>query len=41
MKAHFLSQNDYPDKDEKLLIFDGDIVCRFDPVCYENGLIAP
>jgi len=41
MIKHFLSHNDYPDKDEKLLIFDRDIVCRFDPVCYENGLIAP
>ena len=38
---HFLSQNDYPGKEEKLLIFDRDIICRFDPVCYKNGLIAP
>ncbi len=38
---HFLSQVDYPDKDEKLLIYDNDVVCTFDPVCYEKGLIAP
>ncbi len=38
---HFLSRNDYPDKDETLLIYDGDIICRFDPVCYDRGLIAP
>jgi polyphosphate kinase 2 len=37
---HFLGLNDYPDKDEKLLAFDHDIVCRFDPICYEKGLIA-
>lgn len=37
---HFLSQMDYKNKDEKLLAFDRDIVCKFDPVCYEKGLIA-
>jgi len=37
---HFLSLNDYPDKEEKLLIFDHDVVCRFDPACYKQGLIA-
>jgi hypothetical protein len=38
---HFLSQVEYPEKDEKLLIYDNDVVCEFDPVCYEKGLIAP
>ncbi len=38
---HFLAHVDYPDKEEKLLVFDTDIVCEFDPVCYEKGLIAP
>ncbi len=38
---HFLSQVEYPEKDEKLLIYDNDVVCTFDPVCYEKGLIAP
>jgi polyphosphate kinase 2 len=38
---HFLSHVDYPEKDEKLLIYDNDVVCEFDPVCYERGLIAP
>jgi len=37
---HFLSQVDYPDKDEKLLIYDSSVVCRFDLVCYKKGLIA-
>ena len=37
---HFLSLNDYPDKDGKLLVCDHDVVCRFDPICYEKGLIA-
>jgi polyphosphate kinase 2 len=38
---HFLSLQEYPGKDEKLLIYDHDVVCTFDPTCYENGLIAP
>ncbi|WP_456431205.1 polyphosphate kinase 2 [Nitratifractor sp.] len=38
---HFLSQVEYPEKDEKLLIYDNDVVCTFDPVCYDKGLIAP
>ncbi len=38
---HFLSHQEYKGKDEKLLRFDPDIVCRFDPVCYEKDLIAP
>ena len=37
---HFLSLNDYPDKNEQLLVYDHDVVCRFDPVCYERKLIA-
>ena len=37
---HFLSLNDYPEKNEKLLIFNHDIVCRYDPACYERKLIA-
>lgn len=38
---HFLSLNDYPNKDKALLIYDHDIVCKFDPVCYEKEMIAP
>jgi len=38
---HFLSQVEYPGKDEKLLIFDDKVICHFDPVCYDKGLIAP
>lgn len=38
---HFLSHNDYQGKDETLLRYDHDIVCHFDPVCYEKALIAP
>ena len=38
---HFLAHVDYPDKREKLLVYDTDVVCAFDPVCYEKGLIAP
>ncbi len=38
---HFLSLMNYPDKREELLIYDHDVVCEFDPVCYEKGLIAP
>ena len=36
---HFLSNMDYAKKEEKLLAFDRDIVCKFDPICYEKGLI--
>lgn len=36
---HFLSNMDYDKKNEKLLAFSGDIVCKFDPICYEKGLI--
>jgi hypothetical protein len=38
---HFLAHVDYPDKREEILVFDTDVVCAFDPVCYEKGLIAP
>ena len=38
---HFLSQNNYPDKREELLLYDHNIVCKFDPVCYDKGMIAP
>jgi len=38
---HFLSQVDYPDKNGENLVYDTDIVCKFDPVCYTKGLIAP
>ena len=38
---HFLSQVQYPGKREELLIFDHEVVCEFDPICYEKGLIAP
>ena len=36
---HFLSNMDYAKKEEKLLAFDRDIVFKFDPICYEKGLI--
>ena len=36
---HFLSNMDYDKKNEKLLAYDNDIVCKFDPSCYEKGLI--
>jgi len=38
---HFLAHVEYPDKEESLLVYDTDVVCEFDPVCYEKGLIAP
>ncbi len=38
---HFLAHVDYPGKEEKLLVYDTDVVCEFDPVCYDRGLIAP
>ena len=38
---HFLSHVDYPEKEERYLTYDNDIVCEFDPQCYEKGLIAP
>ncbi|PUE65779.1 polyphosphate kinase 2 [Arcobacter caeni] len=36
---HFLSNVEYAKKNEKLLAFDRDIVCKFDQICYEKGLI--
>lgn len=38
---HFLSHNDYPGKDEKLLVYEHDVICEFDSVCYAKRLIAP
>lgn len=38
---HFLSNIEYDKKDDKLLIYEQDIVCRIDPVCYEKGMINP
>ncbi len=38
---HFLAHVDYPDKREELLVCDTDVVCEYDPICYEKGLIAP
>ena len=38
---HFLAQVDYPGKEERLLIYDRDVVCAVDPICYEKGMIAP
>ena len=37
---HFLSLNDYPSKDEKLLVYERNVICKFDAACYEKGLIA-
>jgi polyphosphate kinase 2 (PPK2 family) len=36
---HFLSLMDYPDKKEDILVYDNDILCRFDSSCYKRGLI--
>ncbi len=36
---HFLSQMQYKDKNEEYLHYDHNVVCRFDPLCYEKGLI--
>ncbi|MCF6200883.1 MAG: polyphosphate kinase 2, partial [Hydrogenimonas sp.] len=38
---HFLSNVEYKDKEEKYLLYDNDVVCEYDPICYEKGLIAP
>lgn len=37
---HFLSEMDYPDKNEQLLDYAHDSICLYDPVCYERGIIA-
>lgn len=36
---HFLSHVDYEGKNEKILEYDHEIVCLFDPICYKKGLI--
>jgi len=36
---HFLSQVDYPNKKEELLVYEHNVVCQFDPICYEKGVI--
>lgn len=38
---HFLSSVEYKGKDEKLLIYDKDIIYKFDLSCYDKGLITP
>ncbi|WP_456451348.1 polyphosphate kinase 2 [Hydrogenimonas sp.] len=38
---HFLAHVDYPGKKEELLVYDTEVVCEFDPICYDKGLIAP
>ncbi len=38
--AHFLSRMDYENKNEKVLNFDENIVCKFEINCYEKGIIA-
>lgn len=37
---HFLSHVDYPEKDEKKLIYDSSIVFVFDSECHKQGLIT-
>ncbi len=37
---HFLSRMDYPDKDEKYLDFDHNIICKYEPECHTKGWIA-
>ncbi|MAX80161.1 MAG: polyphosphate kinase 2 [Crocinitomicaceae bacterium] len=36
---HFLSQMEYDSKNEPLLAYDPNVVCRFDQSCYQNGFI--
>lgn len=38
---HFLLHNDYLGKDEELLQYSKDIICKFDLACYEKKLISP
>ena len=38
---HFLSQMDYPDKKEDLLVYKPEVVCKFSENCYKQGLIFP
>ena len=39
--AHFLDQVEYPNKREEVLSWNNKVVCKFNPFCYEKGLIAP
>jgi len=39
--THFLSQVDYPNKRKEILNWDSKVVCKFEPKCYDKGLIAP
>ncbi len=36
---HFLNSVDYEGKDDKILSFDSNIICKFEESCYEKGLI--
>lgn len=36
---HFLSSMEYKNKNERLLAFDREDICKFDAECYEKGLI--
>ena len=36
---HFLSQVKYKGKNKKVLEYNHNVVCRFDKICYEKGLI--
>lgn len=37
---HFLSSMEYKNKNEKLLAFESDNICKFSPDCYKKGLIS-
>ncbi|MDD5405721.1 MAG: polyphosphate kinase 2 [Sulfurovaceae bacterium] len=37
---HFLSNVDYPHKDEKYLKFDNSVICQYSQECHVKGLIA-
>lgn len=39
--ANFLSQVEYPNKRKEILSWDSKVVCKFEPNCYEQSLIAP
>ena len=39
--AHFLNQVEYPNKNKEVLNWDNKVVCKFEPKCHEQGLIAP
>ena len=38
---HFLSLVDYPKKEEDLLVYKPEVVCKFSENCYKQGLIFP